>query len=81
MSRMTHVLHVFSQEPSKSSQISDDDEVLDRLLIMLETQNLVHMFGGTCDHKLLCHWAEGPPNMPSAGARMKGAWCPDILVI
>ena len=38
------------------------------------------MFGGTCDLRLLGHWAEGPPKKPSAGARMKGAQCPDILV-
>ena len=52
---------------------NDEGEVLDKLLIMLETQNLAHMFGGTCDHKLLGQWAKGPPNNPYAGARMKGA--------
>ena len=38
----------------KVLQVSDDDgEVLDTLLIMLETQYLVHLFGGTFDDKLL----------------------------
>ena len=80
MSRMTPFLHVFSQEPSKSSQVSDDDEVLDTLVIMLKTQNLAHMFGGTCDHISIRSlggrpkwWTEGPPKKPSAGAIMKGA--------
>ena len=46
----------------KVLHVSDDNdgEVLDTLLIMLETQSMAHMFGGTCDHKLLDHWAEGP---------------------
>ena len=58
----------------KVLQVSDDDgEVLDTLLIMLETQNLVHILGGSCDHKLLGHWSEGPSKKPSAGDRMKGA--------
>ena len=52
---------------------TDDRGVLETFLIMLETLNLAHMFGGTWDHKLLGHWAEGPPKKPSAGARMKGA--------
>ena len=38
-SRMTHVLHVTNQEPSKSFQVTDDDgEVLDRLLIMPDSK-------------------------------------------
>ena len=54
MSKMTHVLHVSPLQPSKS------------LIIMLETQNLAHMFGGTCDKKLLGHWKEGPRFGPKA---------------
>ena len=70
MSRMTYVLHVFSQEPSKSSQVPDDErEFLDTLLIMLETKNLEHMFGGTYDHKLLGHCAKGPSGGPKANQR------------
>ena len=58
----------------QSSQVADDNgRFLNTLLIMLETQNLAHMFGGTCDHRLLGHWAKDPPKKPSAGARMKGA--------
>ena len=49
--------------------LDDDGEVLDTLLIILETQNLAHMFGGTCDHKLLGHWAEGPSAGPKAHQR------------
>ena len=44
----------------------DDDDVLDTLLSMLETQNLGHMFGGTWDHKLLGHWDKGPRFGPKA---------------
>ena len=37
-SRMTHVFHVFDQDPSMLSQVSyDDGEVLDTLLIMQES--------------------------------------------
>ena len=51
----------------------DNGMVLDTLLIMVETQNLTHMFGGNCDHKILSHWAEGPENKHSVGAKMKVA--------
>ena len=67
---MTHILHVSIQEPSVIQVIDDDGEVLDTLLIMLDTQNSAQMFGGTCDHKLLGHWDDDPPK-PSAGARKK----------
>ena len=41
----------------KGTQVTDDDvEVLDTLLVMLETKNFAHMFGGTCDEELLGHW-------------------------
>ena len=32
------------------------------------------------DGKLCWEWAEGPPN-PPGGARMKGAYQPDIVVV
>ena len=38
--------------------IYDDGEVVNTLLIMLETQHFMHMFGGTCDHELLGHLDE-----------------------
>ena len=45
----------------KVLQVIDDDvEIFATSLIMPETQNLAHMFGGTCDHNLLGHWAKGP---------------------
>ena len=55
MSRMAQIFQVSSQNPSKFSR-----EVLDNYLIMLKTQNVVHMIGGTCDRDLLGNLAEDP---------------------
>ena len=59
---------------------NDDGEVLNTLLVLLETQNLAHMFGGTCYHKLLGQWDKCQVKQPSTGARKNGAQCPDIIV-
>ena len=68
MSRMTNVLHVPLQEPSKSFKSM---VMMMQFLthFMVETLNSAHMFEGTCDHKMLGHWAKGPPKPPT-GVRM-----------
>ena len=77
------ILQVSSQEPSTSSKYGlQEQEVLDTLLIMLESWNFAHKLRTTCDDD---PWHQGWPNPPSIESgtinipqvwtlRMEGSW-------